>query len=368
MIDQRASQSDPQDSGHFRLLDVHSGHIVTSEKEEDYVALSYIWGKDMIAYTQKRTSTDREQLSMEDLPLTIRDAASLVAAIGKRYLWVDAICIKQDDAEDLHANIAQMGSIYQQALLTVVATEGEGANAGLSRLRDSGRFPERPLMLQTAQGPVSLLPGRCCLEEALASTNWSARGWTMQERMLSKTCVFFTIDEVLFTSGDFEAREAYEIVEGTSRSEQNDCSATLGKRRRRRDFDRLLSGSRADREMYQDLVFKFTAKTLSHEGDRLDAFTGILNSMHYRNKMNIAQDKLVAMAGFHESFFSVCLLWTFASGNVPTRIKANTRNTRLLPSWSWAGWKGACSPPPMMIIGESMVNCRFSTLQTSRLT
>lgn len=341
-MSRRESQSDPQQSGHFRLLHVHSGQIIVPEKEEKYVALSYVWGTDMATYIQQRAGTDYEHLSMENLPLTIRDAASLVASIGEQYLWVDAICIKQNDAEDPHANIAHMGSIYRQALLTIVATEGEGANAGLSRLRCSGRIPECPVSLDTARGTVSLLPSRWPLEEVLDSTNWSTRGWTMQERLLSKTCVFFTTDEVLFTSGNFEAREAYEIIEVTSRSDQNDRRSTRLSRRSRRDFDRLLSDPGADWKLYETTVRKFTAKKLSYEGDRLDAFMGILSSMHPRV---IAQGHIIALAGFHYGFFYSCLLWNFAPGNMPTRIEMNTRNTRRLPSWSWAGWRGVCKFP-----------------------
>jgi hypothetical protein len=54
--------------------------------------------------------------------------------MGEKYLWVDSICIVQDDPVVANAQINQMDLIYAQAVLTIVAATGQNANVDLPRL------------------------------------------------------------------------------------------------------------------------------------------------------------------------------------------------------------------------------------------
>lgn len=65
------------------------------------------------------------------IPRTIRDTMGLVAVLGKRYLWVDCLCICQDDKDSKHSQLQIMGDIYQIALFTVIAADSRYANHGL---------------------------------------------------------------------------------------------------------------------------------------------------------------------------------------------------------------------------------------------
>jgi Heterokaryon incompatibility protein (HET) len=64
---------------------------------------------------------------------------ALIQKLGKRYLWVDALCITQDDAESKNQDIRHMDRIYGQAYSTIVALTGVDANSGLSGIRPSSR-------------------------------------------------------------------------------------------------------------------------------------------------------------------------------------------------------------------------------------
>jgi Heterokaryon incompatibility protein (HET) len=70
--------------------------------------------------------SDNEKISQ-----TIRDAVGLSKALGKRYLWVDAVCIEKDNIDDRQTSINCMDWIFNNALLTICATVGYDANAGL---------------------------------------------------------------------------------------------------------------------------------------------------------------------------------------------------------------------------------------------
>ncbi|KAF2092486.1 heterokaryon incompatibility [Rhizodiscina lignyota] len=71
-----------------------------------YVALSYVWG-DAVHSSKLRASrsniTDLHvlgSLKSEHLPATIEDAITICKRLDQRFLWVDSLCVVQDDAVD----------------------------------------------------------------------------------------------------------------------------------------------------------------------------------------------------------------------------------------------------------------------------
>ena len=85
-----------------------------------YVALSYVWGKDAQGLTLKQKNCvqlgESGALHLDCLPQTIVDAIKVVEMIGECYLWVDALCIIQDDRDDQAIHMPSMGHIYGGAL------------------------------------------------------------------------------------------------------------------------------------------------------------------------------------------------------------------------------------------------------------
>ena len=66
---------------------------------------------------------------MADLPLTIQDAVFAARKIGVRYLWVDALCIIQDDRADWHRELQEMKQVYMGALFVISALNAFNCNA-----------------------------------------------------------------------------------------------------------------------------------------------------------------------------------------------------------------------------------------------
>jgi len=99
---------------HFRLIDVRRSRLVKASLSWEYFALSYVWGSQFPFFVT--TSSRLEELEepgglngyWNEIPLTIRDAVAAVARLGFRYLWIDSICIVQDDIEAQSAIIANM--------------------------------------------------------------------------------------------------------------------------------------------------------------------------------------------------------------------------------------------------------------------
>ncbi|KAK3381804.1 heterokaryon incompatibility protein-domain-containing protein [Podospora didyma] len=99
--------------------------------------LSYCWvGEQLAKITLELLPQYKKQIPLNSLPLTIRDAVAVVEGIGKRYLWVDALCIVQDDEEDVNEQVSQMQYIYRKSWVTISAAAAK-SNLRLSNERQN---------------------------------------------------------------------------------------------------------------------------------------------------------------------------------------------------------------------------------------
>jgi hypothetical protein len=115
------------------LIDV-KGLCVVKAGEERYVALSYIWGNAECASLTIKTLEELQKPGSLDnvvLARTVRDAIELTRKLGCGYLWVDKLCIVQDDLGEKHAQILAMRAVYAGAYFTIVAAQGEDASEPL---------------------------------------------------------------------------------------------------------------------------------------------------------------------------------------------------------------------------------------------
>lgn len=128
----------------MRFIDVENKCVVETRRICRYVALSYVWGNSInfrLTLSNKtqlmRAGALREVWSA--LPCTIQDTISFSHGIGERYLWVDALCLVQDDQDDLDKGLCVMDLVYERAYLTVVAACGNDANSGLPGVQQGTR-------------------------------------------------------------------------------------------------------------------------------------------------------------------------------------------------------------------------------------
>ena len=109
------------------------------------------------------------------MPNTLRDAMTLTAGLGLRYLWFDSLCLVQDDPADFMRGIMNMDLVYEYSYVSVIAAHGDGAESGLPGV---GQTPR-----QGRQDTELLKPGMeimrvHSLDEHLNKSVWASRGWT----------------------------------------------------------------------------------------------------------------------------------------------------------------------------------------------
>lgn len=141
-----------------------------------YVALSYVWGSGNRVITLK---SNEAQFRMPggldiELPSTIADSIKVTKALGYRYLWVDSLCIVQDDDSTKQSLMDVMDAIYSSADVTLVASTGKGADCGLSGWSDKSMRSQR-LALVKDDLRVGVLSN---YQRELLDDDHSRRAWT----------------------------------------------------------------------------------------------------------------------------------------------------------------------------------------------
>ncbi|KAF4996359.1 hypothetical protein FDECE_12503 [Fusarium decemcellulare] len=96
-----------------------------------YVALSHCWGTQQ-AFTTTRSNLDHRKAGIKqtDLPATFQDAITVTKGLGLKYIWIDSLCIVQDDESDWNHESGRMGGIYERSFCTIAASTASGDQFG----------------------------------------------------------------------------------------------------------------------------------------------------------------------------------------------------------------------------------------------
>ena len=118
------------------LIDTVNACIVEGEIADRYLTLSYVWGGvQTVQLYSSNISLLRQQGSLIEiestLPRTIREALQVTRLLEERYIFVDQLCIVQDDQQHKRVEFEKMAEIYANSYLTLVATTGATADFGL---------------------------------------------------------------------------------------------------------------------------------------------------------------------------------------------------------------------------------------------
>lgn len=169
-------------SKHLIVVDVVDMCLVVPSDPIAYVALSYVWGGNgENSFLTKVDNVDELKAPgafkarWEEIPATIQDVITVMQGLGERYLWVDSLCIIQDDPSSKQANIDSMTEVYTGALFTIVAATGQHAQSGLPGTR-AGSRPRAQRRATLGDGKEFALLDD--VELLLDHAPWATRAWT----------------------------------------------------------------------------------------------------------------------------------------------------------------------------------------------
>lgn len=355
----RIYDSNPSDELRLVLLE-------TIDASYKYVALSHCWGSSKNAvetgYTISKTA--KENLDIHQsygllvacLTRTFQHAIDLTRKLGIQYIWIDSLCIIQDDEQDKSQEIPKMGDIYGGADLVIAATLAENGRHGLYHDRCQSRI-EIPtsreetlvaIVFEKSHHDVWKKGEQFWIAPELPLLN---RAWAFQERMLAKRVVHFTPNELIW-----ECRSSVDCECGELQNPQSSWPEFGVAKNFKSKYGEVVKwGSDMDRiNFWHDICAQYSARAITHASDRLPALSSIAREIDMPNLLGRY------LAGIWECTLPGGLLWWSEHTDpalYPERTLTHQRARQsCVPSWSWLSidgrvstW-GRCSVPLVCIL------------------
>jgi hypothetical protein len=294
-------------------------------KTGKYVCLSHCWGSSgsqPLRLTKSMKSLFEQGIQWSSIPQTFRDVILLVRRLGIEFLWIDSLCIVQDDDEDWNREAAAMSDIYQNSWLTIAATASKDCNQGLYSDLDDFHYCANELKNSRfiRLSPEHPFPGQ---SRNMMGFPLLSRGWVYQERLLPPRVVHFTLNELIF-----ECCEGFWCSCGIYKSQPPDQKIP------KVFYNKMiLKGGPDNLHRWHEIVSEYSSLTLTFAKDKLPAISGIAKQLKSTCGLELGD----YLAGLWEGNIEFDLLWYATHRG---QISQNVRSISA-PSWSWASINGA---------------------------
>ncbi|CAH0003174.1 unnamed protein product [Clonostachys byssicola] len=268
---------------------------------EPFTALSHCWGKpidgDGVTLNTINIADFKNTIPYSTLPKSFQDAIRITRALHISYLWIDSLCIIQNDGKDWEREAGRMEYVFSSAYCTIAATSASSSMQGFLRQRR----PRSCVTVKTDAGPLYLAPFIDNFKKDVEEGVLNSRGWVLQERALSRRTIHFTSTQMYWECGDGIQCETLAQL-------RNPQSQIIG------DAEFPNSGL----QYYRDERIRLAV--LGLETRLAQAF------------------KSIAKYGVIWKFFERTILWQAAVPGDLKRIQYSTE-TRV-PTWSWMAYTG----------------------------
>ncbi|KFY01713.1 hypothetical protein V490_00787, partial [Pseudogymnoascus sp. VKM F-3557] len=364
----------------IRIPAVGEPHLYISKGEKaKYMTLSHSWGGITPLTTTTATLSQRlQEIPYTTLPKTFQDAVTITRSLGIEYLWIDSLCIIQDDRDDWARESARMKNVYTNCYAMISANSSANPNGGcfsppgvrsqsrsfavptvgpyfskvtafvrLTSLRDTFHAEIVHTIGDNTVGALALV------DKSQPRTILNRRGWCFQERVLAPRILHLGLSELAWecpstvtcecqtitTLHDRESRFKALFADHILRSAQAGRSPQSANR------------NQADVLLWMHFVEEFTQRQLTYSTDMLHALSGLAEFM------NAATGQNEYLCGLWRSNLAGFLLWhvdvpdSHFIANMPLMAPRPFRLTRVghqmsrearrhapyyAPSWSWA--------------------------------
>ncbi|KAL0944688.1 uncharacterized protein CTRU02_202575 [Colletotrichum truncatum] len=337
--------------------------ITAPGQRGSYATLSHRWTR----RTEKHRTLQSNlhsgggiQNGIEGLSRLFRESIRVCHILGIPYIWIDSICIVQDDLDgDWKREAVKMAAYYQNATLTIAAT-AHSAKKGYFQRRNTADAP--PILRLPYYDRYGIQSGQILLQpteidkrgksyyKQVAFGALLSRGWVYQEWSLSRRILCFTHTGPILQCQTMAPRTADGITVAGAGKTPDDWLTELSSHERQ---ENLMNNTFAVKmsmrynfstvestlSCWETIVKTYTATNLTKDSDRMVALAGIAKefgdalfanqSLHDFGSTEVSVDKYGC--GLWLSGLCRALLWEQVRIGWPP----HDRNDQF-PTWSWA--------------------------------
>jgi hypothetical protein len=289
-----------------------------------YCALSHCWGSSSnnpVRTTIATLASHQSKIEEGSLSKSFREAIALARHLSIQYIWIDSLCIIQDDPEDWAKESANMASIYQNAYLVIAATQAEHSGIGCFSARfDKSTLcfeipqvngQDAPVYIRTKTNHLHFNPNAMYNANPDSQHPLLSRAWCFQERLLATRLIHFAREELVW-----ECRTETRCECGTLHGDRGNDYAF----KRRWAVDREL-GKLFD--LWHKTLHLYNSLHITYELDRLPALSGLAKQLQDRGCGEY-------VAGVWKKNIFADLMWHTWAGPRPKK-------------WAGPSWSAACS-------------------------
>ena len=377
-----------------RLLEIKSSGTDTQEKsvrvvdtdslpmKPAYLSLSHRWSPNpKLRLLKANIELLRRGISWDMIPRTYADALLVTLSLGYNYIWIDALCIVQDDMDDWHAVAAEMGLIYRNTDMNIYAANSIGEDSGIFKTRDTSKLA----VGTSCCGWPGMLGSHWLVEQTLdnvydrqggfSSSHYhglSTRGWVLQEEYLPPVVAYFGAETILWncrhtTAGELSHKEgdlcktqpvAPEIPHPPGAGLPLYSRSVFGKKQSASAT--AVHWTFAEKsDFWGTIVGAYSTCDLTFDYDKLSAIGGIAQEVSKLFEWSESD----YIAGMWKPTFLSSMLWHTSTSRKGQ--KTGRSPTYTAPSWSWACIRGSVKIPTVGGMDERRVKFIASILHIS---
>ncbi|KAI1454737.1 HET-domain-containing protein [Annulohypoxylon moriforme] len=318
-------------------------HLSHKGERALYLALSHRWGDPRSSHKRLLTLTENiyshcKGIPLDEFPKTFREAIEVARGLGIQYIWIDSICIIQNDEKDWETEASRMANVYSNAFATIFADRAAHSDDGLFqnekdrkisrslRILEFNNSEPGPLVRVLIQTQINSNTANFATEvrEIFCQADQSpsqlaGRGWILQEECLSRRRIHFTETELKWkcptvANCDCGLPTQPDMADPTA------------------NFSILVEPEKAKNQpwktpawLWQRLVEHYTSRSLSYESDRMIALAGIATK--------VPEKREHYLGGMWRDQLNTSILWKAAG-------LCHRTAEYVAPSWSWASVSG----------------------------
>ncbi|KAH9209116.1 heterokaryon incompatibility protein-domain-containing protein, partial [Leptodontidium sp. 2 PMI_412] len=268
-----------------RVIDVgaenEEPHLHISHGEcVPYATLSHCWGGlHTLTTTTDTLEARKQEIPLSAFPKTYKDAVLITRGLGIKYVWIDSLCIVQDDKLDWSTESLQMANIYSNAEILIAASDSANSSEGCLNPREAPWKMEYTSPESTTSGdgpkPFLLVYPYPSFLFSILKVRLNTRAWCLQEVALSRRTLHCTNSRLYWQCGrSVWSEDGLDPYNGTPDSE-------FGANIR---FNLPTRTLKTWRKPWAVAVMDYSSRQLTFQSDKMAAMLGLTN--FFKEKLN----------------------------------------------------------------------------------